>query len=58
MYFSTPIGVLLGHVVFKEGMKVDLEKIKVILELKPLVNPKQDRIFLGHIRYYIKFISN
>ena len=45
---STPIGILIGHVVCKDGIKFDLAKIKVILELKPPVNPKQVRAFLGH----------
>ena len=35
--FSTPIGILLEHVECKDGIKVDLAKIKVILDLKPLV---------------------
>ena len=30
--FTKPIGILLGHVVYKDGIKVDLEKIKVILD--------------------------
>lgn len=34
--FDTPIGILLGNAVCKEGIKVYLEKIKVILNLKPL----------------------
>ena len=40
----------------KEGIKVDIAKIKVIIDLKAPVNPKQIRIFLGHIGYYRKFI--
>ena len=56
--FDTPIGILLRHVVCKEGIKVDLAKIKVILELKPPINPKQVRAFLGHIRYCRKFIGH
>ena len=56
--FATPIGILLGHVVCKEGIKVDISKIKVIIDLKPPVNPKQIRIFLGHTRYYRKFIRH
>lgn len=38
--FSTPIGILIGHVVCKDGIKVDITKIKVILDLKTPVNPK------------------
>jgi hypothetical protein len=38
--FSTPIGILLDHVVCRDGVKVDMEKIKIILDLKPPVNQK------------------
>lgn len=54
--FSKPIGILLVHIIYKEGIKVELAKIKVILDLKPPANPKQIKIFLGHIGYYRKFI--
>jgi len=54
--FATPIGILLGHIVCKEGIKVDMAKIKVIVDLKSPVNAKQIRIFLGHVGYYRKFI--
>ena len=50
--FLTPIGILLGHIVCKEGIKVDFAKIKIILDLKPPVNPKQVRVLMGHTRYY------
>ena len=51
-----PIVILLGHIVCKEGIKVDFAKIKIILDLKPPVNPKQVRVLLGHTGYYRKFI--
>ena len=54
--FLTPIGILLGHIVCKEGIKVDFAKIKIILDLKPPMNPKQVRVLLGHTRYYRKFM--
>ena len=54
--FLTPIRVLLGHIVCKEGIKFDFTKIKIILDLKPPVNPKQVKVLLGHIGYYRKFI--
>jgi hypothetical protein len=56
--FSTPIGILLGHVVCKEGIKVDLAKIKVILNLKPSGNPTKIIIFAAHTGYYRKFIRH
>ena len=49
---------LLGHVVYKEGIKVDIAKIKVIIDLRPPINPKKIRIFLGHTGYYRKFIRH
>ena len=52
----TPIGILLGNIVCKEGIKVEFTKIKIILDLKPPVNPKQARVLLGHTGYYRKFI--
>ena len=54
--FLTPIGILLWIIVCKEGIKVDFAKIKIILDLKPLVKPKQVRVLLGHIGYYRKFM--
>ena len=56
--FLTPIGILLGHIICKEGIKVDFAKIKIILDLKPPVNPKQVKVLLGHTRYYRKFIRH
>ena len=56
--FATPIGILLGYVVCKEGIKVHIAKIKAIIDLRPPVNPKQIRIVLGHIGYYRKFIRH
>jgi hypothetical protein len=45
-------------VVCKDGVKVDMEKIKIILDLRPPVNQKQIKIFLGHTGYYRKFIRH
>ena len=50
--FVSPIRILLGNIVCKEGIKVDFAKIKIILDLKPPVNRKQVRVLLGHIGYY------
>ena len=41
-----------------EGIKVDLAKVKINLDLKIPVNPKQVRNLLGHIGYYLKFIRH
>ena len=54
--FVTPIGILLGQIVCKEGIKFEFANIKIILDLKPPINPKQVRVLLGHTGYYRKFI--
>ena len=54
----TPIGILLGHIICKDGIKVDFAKIKIILDLKPSINPKQVWVLLGDTGYYTKFIRH
>ena len=54
----TPIGIILWHIVCKEGIKVDFAKIKIILDLKPPVNPEKVRVLLCHTCYYRKFIRH
>ena len=56
--FLTLIGILLGHIVCKEGIKVDSAKIKIILDLKLPVNSKQVSVLLGHTGYYRKIIRH
>jgi hypothetical protein len=56
--FSTPICILLGYIIFKHKIKFDMDKIKFILDLKPPVNKKQTKIFIGHTEYYQKFIQH
>jgi hypothetical protein len=50
-------GVVLGHHVSFEGIKVDPAKIEVIFKLPPTKTPKEVRIFLGHVGYYQRFIK-
>jgi hypothetical protein len=51
-------GVVLGHHVSSEGIKVDLAKIEVIFRLPPPKTQKEVIIFLGHVGYYRRFIEN
>jgi hypothetical protein len=55
--FCAPFGILLEHVVCKQGILVDPTKIGVILELEPPTSVRQLRETLGHIGYYMKFIK-
>ena len=45
-------GVVLGHHVSSEGIKVDPSKIEVIVKLPPPKTQKEVRGFLGRVIYY------
>ena len=48
----------LGHIVSREGVKVDPSKIKAIKEWEITTSIKHFRGFLGSIGYYCKFVKN
>eukprot|EP00253_Pinus_taeda_P029817 PITA_29817 len=52
-----PFGILLGHVVCKQGLMVDPAKIAVIVNLEALRIVKHLRATLGYIGYYTNFIK-
>ena len=54
--FCAPFGILLQHIVCKEGILVDLANIALILSLPPPTNVKILRTTLRHMGYYRKFI--
>jgi len=51
-------GVVLGHHISYEGIKVYLAKIEVIVKTPPPKTQKEVRIFLRYARYYRRFIEN
>jgi hypothetical protein len=55
--FGTPFGILLGHIVCKQGLLVDPAKVAVIINLPPLKLVRHLRETLGHTSYYKKFIK-
>jgi hypothetical protein len=55
--FGTPFGILLGHIVCKQGLLVDPSKIAIIVNLPPPKSMHHLREALGHIGYYINFIK-
>ena len=54
--FCAPFGILMGHVVCRDRILMDLAKIEINVDLPPPTLVKQLRTTLGHIGYYIKFI--
>ena len=56
-WFATEIK-LLGHIVDRNGIRMDMDKIKAIQERKPPTNVKQLQSFLGATNFYRKFILN
>jgi len=55
--FFVPFGILLGHVVCKQGLMVDPANIAVIVNLEAPRNVKQLHVMLGHMGYYKKIIK-
>ena len=47
----------LGHVIYQEGVKVDPEKIKAILEWASPINLTKLRHFIGLCNYYCRFVK-
>jgi hypothetical protein len=54
----SPFGVLLGHIVCKQGLLVDPSKISIIVNLPPPTSVRQLHTILGHIGYYRNFIKD
>ena len=54
--FEVTSGALLGHIVSQEGIAVDPDKVRAILEAPAPTNAKALSRFLGHIRWHSKMI--
>ena len=57
-HFMVKQGIVLGHRVSSKGIEVDSAKISTIEKLPPPINVKGIRSFLGHTRFYWRFIKN
>ena len=54
--FMVRQGKILGHIVSRNGISTDMDKIRVIVDLPRPENPKGVQIFMGHCGYYRRFI--
>ena len=51
-------GIMLGHVVSKEGIEVDKAKVELISNLPTPKFVKDIRSVLGYVGFYMRFIKN
>ena len=54
--FMVRHGKILGHIVSKNGICTDKEKIKVIMNMPRPKNAREVKVFMGHCGYYWRFI--
>ena len=57
-HFIVEQGIVLGHVISKNGIFVDPAKIDIISQLPYPSSMKEVRYFLGHAGFYRRFIQN
>ncbi|RVW96950.1 Transposon Ty3-I Gag-Pol polyprotein [Vitis vinifera] len=57
-HFMVQQGIVLGHVISKNGIEVDKAKVELIVKLPPPTNVKGIRQFLGHAGFYRRFIKD
>ena len=56
-FFQTEVHYL-GHLVSKEGITMDLENVRTIMEWKAPINVDEVRSFMGMAKYFRRFIMN
>ena len=57
-HFLVTQGIVLGHIVSREGIEVDKVKVELISNLPTPKRVKDIRSFLGHAGFYKRFIRD
>jgi hypothetical protein len=57
-HFMVQQGIVLGHGICSKGIEVDKAKIDIITKLLPFMTVKGIRRFMGHARFYRRFIKD
>ncbi|GJX86503.1 reverse transcriptase domain-containing protein [Tanacetum coccineum] len=57
-HFMVKEGIVLGHKISKNGIEVDRAKVDVIAKLPHPTSVKGVQSFLGHARFYLRFIQD
>jgi hypothetical protein len=57
-HFMVKQGIVLGHVISERGIEVDKAKVDTVEQLAPPTDVKSLRSFLGHDRFYRRFIKD
>ena len=55
--FGATFGKLLGFVISKKGIEIDLDKVRAIQDLPPPQTQKEVRSFMRRLNYIARFIS-
>ena len=56
--FALEEGKLLGHIISKEGIRIDLDKVKCILKVEEPRRNKEIQSFLGQVNFLRRFIPH
>jgi hypothetical protein len=57
-HFMVKQGIVLRHVISERGIEVDKAKVETVEQLLPPMDVKSLRSFLGHARFYRRFIKD